>query len=364
MIFCPNYGPIFRVPNGSPTHVRKFVVFLFFSFATIGNALAGEPNSESAPKLTLRPPTTPVIGLKFSPEMPIETRQTGDAVQTFVHLQGEYPIENSSLLAGLSRGKISEDGHFDLPVLVTGATTHFDIRSVDGYGVTQKESYEIDFPNYRTFNAKSEEKRENENGGIPKPLSVALGVTSISYTETEVANYSSTALTLKANYFRPTPFKRWNIGVGGFFTLLPIQESAPASARFLGVNLRLGYSLIANPTVWRIGIYGGFYLTTMYVKNDQFGFNDISGPQIFPVVRRIFSGGRSASAYLKYAALVSNASVVSLKSREIAAGGEYVFDYHGGNSRSVQLDFSSLNVVFPSQAISVKTITISSSYCL
>ncbi len=297
---------------------------------------------DARPTPILRTPNQKNIkDLIVSSEITIENKIDGENVVSYARVKGVYPVSYSSLISSTQRATQTEDGKFELPIQITGASTVFDLTMIDPYGNAQKDRYQIDIPGWAKYTNDLQSQRKNELGGNPNPFSISLGLSNIFYSETSnidstvVGDYTSTVVTAKANYVKPSPFPRWNIGFGTFLTVIPLQESSSASARFWGVNARIGYSLIPNSPVWKAGIYGGVYYTTMFVKNDQFGFSGMTGPQIFPVVKKILGAGRSISVYLKYAALVSNASVISFGSREIATGGEFIFLYNRGHSQGL-----------------------------
>jgi hypothetical protein len=98
-----------------------------------------------------------------------------------------------------------------------------------------------------------------------------------------------------------------------------------------------------------------------------FGFNSLSGPQLYPVVQRSLANGQAVRGYLKIAPLASNVSALTLQSREVAAGAEYVYQFDKGRPRSVQLDISDLKIIIDktvNQAMTVKTLSLSLSYGL
>lgn len=347
-------------------HFLRFCIRLTFASACLALSVTlgyGAEDPTPVPRL-IGPKVPRIRGLKVDSELTIEHRPDGESLRTFVRIRGEYPEILSSLVSGNMRAKIAEDGRFELLIPITGALTQADILSIDAYGVTAKEQYDIEFPAWDAYRARMQAKYDAERNGIPNPLSISLGLSQISYAETQLEDYSATVMTGKVNYVRPFLAPRWNLGVGGFVTILNLKENYPAKVRFLGINARLGYSLIKNPKRWRAGIYFGAYYTTMNVKDNRFGFYDINGPQIFPVVRRVFNQGRSISFYLKFAPLVSNSSLLTFSSREIATGLEYIYNYNGGRSHGVQLDLSSLVLKLPSQTMRLNTVSLSMSYAI
>jgi hypothetical protein len=87
---------------------------------------------------------------------------------------------------------------------------------------------------------------------------------------------------------------------------------------------------------------GGYY-TTMMVSPNTFGFQNLSGPQVFPVLRRSLSGNDSISTYVKYSPVSAGGfSITNLSSREAAFGVTYNKSLKNHHSMPFSIDYSNL----------------------
>jgi hypothetical protein len=192
------------------------------------------------------------------------------------------------------------------------------------------------------------------------------GVSWISYRETSKTDYSEFALTLKASARRQIFNPSWDIASNAFFTAFPLNQNYAASARFLGVNFRLGYTLPLIQAPWKVSLHGGWYYTTMRVAQNQFGFTNMAGPQIFSVIQRTLKSNDIARGYIKISPVSSSAtsSLWSFKNRELALGGAYVHFLPNGHTLLATIDWARFDIVFPRQTIQVNSLTIGAGYGL
>jgi len=95
------------------------------------------------------------------------------------------------------------------------------------------------------------------------------------------------------------------------------------SARFFGINGRIGFKLPISmgDVQWRI--LTGWYLWGMLVPNNEYGIQYLSGPQIFLEMRKAQFARRTYSFYFKYAPISSSLETPNLINRELALGGGY-----------------------------------------
>src|SRR5690606_26185206 len=78
---------------------------------------------------------------------------------------------------------------------------------------------------------------------------------------------------------------RWNAGGNVFLTAFPIVKNQEPTARFYGLNARVGYTVTPEVARWKVMLMGGAYYTTMSVSDDRFGFRNMGGPQLYPSVQ-------------------------------------------------------------------------------
>ena len=109
------------------------------------------------------------------------------------------------------------------------------------------------------------------------------------------------------------------------------------SVRYLGSNIRVGYWFSPN-----FSLHFGYFYTTMLVSvpttSAVFGFNNISGPQLFPV---FFIG--PIYAYGKYSPIADQFKLLAISSnREIAAGLGYVLQKKKSQAWVFAFDYSNM----------------------
>lgn len=195
-------------------------------------------------------------------------------------------------------------------------------------------------------------------------LTGSLGFSKISYTQSRISDYSSWVVTLKGMFQRQLPRPNWDFAVGGYFTLLPLKTNIPGiMAQFLGLNLRIGYSVPGIIEPWKLNLMGGWYYTTMIVTNNYMGFHNLAGPQLFPVLRRSF-GKSSAFGYFKYSPVTNGLSLsfLPISNREIAFGGGWSTSLPNRNSFSLMLDVANLSMTIKSWKITSSSVSLSAGY--
>jgi len=302
-------------------------------------------------------PATPGTGVKLDPNsLKLELGDKREKKYA-ARLRGNFTGQDASLIWTTRFIKPGEDGNFELLVPINGPVTPVSLVSIDAYGSIEKSSYEIRFDDWTKF--KEAMDAEEATAGT---FWMGLGPTFISYQETGIQDYSSIVLTGKAGYSRPVFSPRWSAGFTGFATLLPLTENFSAGARFVGFNIRLGYHFLKIPPPWKLAIHIGSYYTTMYVNNDQFGFENATGPQLYPTVQRLLGNGHLMKGYIKLSPLATNASGFSFGSREIAVGLEYVLTTKSVKPYSVNVDYSNLLIKLFGQNLASQTLSFSVSH--
>ena len=196
---------------------------------------------------------------------------------------------------------------------------------------------------------------------------VSLGFSYITYKQTNIKDFSEMAVTAKASYLRLLPWARWTIGLSSFFTALPITTSIPGiSARFLGINLRVGYQVARIKAPWELAVLTGWYYTSMFVTNDYLGFRNLAGPQLYPVLTRHLTLRDSAFCYAKYSPVTNGLSLsfLSFSDRELAAGGGWIHGLKNGHPLSVTLDVANIGFAYRSSTISSSSVSLGVLYGL
>jgi len=201
--------------------------------------------------------------------------------------------------------------------------------------------------------------RRLASGQLLRPY-IALQFSSVDYTETLFPDVSLKALTGKIS-FRARP-KGWNTDfeLGGFATLLPwgLNDPSLPPLRFLGLNFRVGRTVLKPMGGWSIRLYGGGYYTTTLVNGNLFGFKDVAGPQLYPVFIRAFGGARSVAMYAKYSPILIGIRP-SFSSREFAAGASFSFPVSYARNLILVLDYADLSLNFTAPDAAVRSRSLS-----
>lgn len=284
-----------------------------------------------------------IEGLNWG-KIQLTTDQKENHSLPFVMISGVYDKKECNLLINSQKILIDENKNFQVKIQLSGVETVFYAVSVDMVGKVEKETRVILYPGWMGQNH-GPDTEGSEIKTTPKfPFSLGFGFTNLSYKEDPVANFSEMALTAKGGYsasFNPT----WNYGVSGYFTSLPLSSGSKTPIRFLGVNLRLGYVLTSVQSPWWVALMTGGYYTTTLVSGKQFGFNNLMGPQLFPVFRKTLNDKQSAQFYLKYSPVSAGGLGLSFSNREIATGGAFNFITEKNKLYSITLDLASLSLV-------------------
>ncbi|MEW6056312.1 MAG: hypothetical protein AB1540_06830 [Bdellovibrionota bacterium] len=276
------------------------------------------------------------------------TQLASGATQEFIVLEGTYPKPDWGLIWKSRRVPLESDGHFKLAVPVTDRAVNVELVAVGPRGEVEAEMIRLYVPKKALAKTEGKSQSASDRKKVPRKkitLSPGLGYSIISYRETDKPNYSETALTAKITYSNVLFKPNWTYGISGYFTALPVTVTDNTQARFLGLNLRVGYSLPGIREPWRITLFGGWYYTTMFVSPQDFGFRNMAGPQLYPVFRRSLNNGNSIVAYFKYSPVSDQSSILSFSNHELAGGGAYVIMLNNGHPLSLTLDIAKMHMV-------------------
>jgi hypothetical protein len=131
--------------------------------------------------------------------------------------------------------------------------------------------------------------------------------------------------------------------------------------RFLGLNFKVGYAYPVTKDLM-LGIQTGMYYTTMFVPtvagNEKFGFQNLMGPQLYPVIRYGI-GAHSVSAYMKYSPVGENSNIKSLANRELAGGLGWAMPLGQTRRFSVNLDAADLSLSFEDIVVKSQSLSLS-----
>ena len=238
--------------------------------------------------------------------------------------------------------KIVEDGEFEVDFNFRHDTRTFNVRLVD----PSKKSF---FSQYRI--RPSNEAPTPTEVETPEPEKKSLfrfnagaGMTMLSYRQQRVEPFSQYALTIKGSVNHPIIKDHIEAGFSGFYNAVGFGSTSPQGfkMRYMGLNARVGYSVIKAPSPYRLNLNVGFYWNTSF---SDIGFGNMMGPQLYPEFSYILNNGHSIHAYGKLSPAFSNDYSISFNdNREIAAGVHYSFPITESNRLSVGLDLSQLKL--------------------
>ena len=233
-------------------------------------------------------------------------------------LTGSYYREGWQLMRNQKPIKTNVLGGFVYEAIVTKEARAFEFEAIGPKGEIEKEKIVVRVPSW--------EPQKEVVSWEPKRLFIVpgLGLSSISTKETAISNYSTIALTAKASLNYLLIPKKMDLGLSVFFTAFQLTKNEPITARYLGFNTRVGYILPFIESPWVVSIYGGWYYTTTFVQGNSFGYRNMSGPQIYPSVRRTLPSGDVLAAYFKFSPVASSLKLLTISDREIAGGVAYI----------------------------------------
>lgn len=179
-------------------------------------------------------------------------------------------------------------------------------------------------------------------------ITPSLGFSFISYSQAPALPFQFDALTFKLSYLHRFELSRWDLAANGFITALPLgQDPNGNTLRFLGLNLRAGYHLLANSkSSWDLALLGGIYYTTMFVSPGSYGFQNATGPQLYPALSYSFGPRLTLGIYGKYSPVTNGLSFLALSNRELAEGVWMAWTLRSGHPISLTLDHSDFYLDF------------------
>jgi hypothetical protein len=152
-------------------------------------------------------------------------------------------------------------------------------------------------------------------------------------------------------------WRRWSLGVSGFATLLPLNQTRyttvtgirdQVTIRYLGLNLRAHFATDWLPQPWLLSIAGGWYTNTTFVTNNRFGYEWVNGPQLYPQLIYQVDEQRQWGGYLKFSPVFSGPTSMLSWSRnfEAALGIFHSAPWPWWNNRIglIQLDVAHLQI--------------------
>lgn len=176
-------------------------------------------------------------------------------------------------------------------------------------------------------------------------LSFDAGYNSLVYTESfpfqptrGVSNFQQHSLSVGAEllYYLVTSLNKDTAryeGVIAFLgdvslTALPLQSNLTGiSATVLRINGRLGWAVPLPRNPFSLNLMAGVYSTNMFVTQNRFGFTNLIGPQIYPVLHWASYSENFVplivSLFFKFSPITDGRSPLSVSNREVSAGATF-----------------------------------------
>jgi hypothetical protein len=291
------------------------------------------------------PKSVAIPGLKLnSNDMPVRFERIGSSIRVWVQIRGEFQLPQWSLIYEkdtlVQIGQTSDAAPFEISVPLRGKKTLLKLTAIGPRGELKTQQWWVIFEDYDVYlaNAKSGKSLSQGIGLTP-----ALGYTFVRVQQSRIADFTEMALTLKLSFQRPFFFPNWDIALNAFGTAYTFQPSkADTQARFIGANFRVGYKLPFIKDPWGLSIAAGAYYNTMIVTRDAFGYRNITGPQLFPLLKRTLGPRNTLYGYFKYSPVGNRFALTSFDNREIAAGAGWVRSLKNGHPLTLSLDFANL----------------------
>ncbi|HAR42908.1 MAG TPA: hypothetical protein DCS07_09815 [Bdellovibrionales bacterium] len=299
-------------------------------------------------------------------KIPVLKQESGGNTHLYVKLQVELKEEDWTLSSvDPKQIKVTMPSKASDPIIIVaalkGAVTPLEILAIGPFGEAETKIVQISFSSYSKY-MKAARPPTSHRPAKRYVLAPSIGLSFIQYSETHQLPFSETALTAKIGYaYQLSPL--WDMGLNTYFTALPLSSSTSGvTARYIGINGKVGYQ-VTTPDPWKLSLQFGGYFTTMLVTQNRFGFANLMGPQIFPVLRRTL-GADSVSGYFKFSPIGSGFSFMELSNREIAVGLGWTHRLAGGNVISFNADYATLDLLIENTAINSSSFSLSVGYAL
>ena len=338
--------------------MRLLCVFVVFNIFT-------SETSFSAPKFIPAQieivPGVKINDLKWKNEfIRVRDESSKQNQRYIIILAGSFKREGWQLTLNQKPIKRNEVGGFVDEEIITKEKRTFEFVATGPEGKTEKEKIVVQGPMW------DPPKKKTEVLQAPKRLFIVpgLGVSSITAKETAIPNYSTIALTAKMSINYLLIPRKVDLRVSFFLTALQLTKNEEITARYLGVNARVGYILPFVELPWAVSLYGGWYYTTTFVQANAFGYKNLSGPQIYPSVVRAFPNGDALAWYFKFSPVAGSLKLLSMSDREIASGLAYIHPLKNGHVLSGSFDYSDIQLIFNGINSQTDSLTLGASYGL
>jgi hypothetical protein len=346
--------------------MRKLVFLTILALFSSGVAIA----SDRTATLSFAESSPSISNLRFESQgIELKTRTLRDGrSRTVAQIQGSFDEDESHVVVNDRVVAIRGDGKFSVDIPIENSQEAVVIRVVDFAGNIQTEQgwitsappklanefIEPNEPRKISAVASATQEKPVENPPVvPKELpesertpaaienvsvteapinrpglfTPSLGWTSLSYSEVGGIDFSESAVHFGIDYEHPIFSEvttRWSLGVSADAALLPLNETGSSlGMKMFDVETFAAYSFTDTHSAWDFSVRGGAYYTTTSVSGNAFGFTNMFGPEIYPVLSRSFTKGGVASLHFKYAPVIDSSSGFTFTSHALDAGLSY-----------------------------------------
>ncbi len=294
-----------------------------------------------------------IANLSF-PAEPVPVNPEG-----FVVIRGRYNQADWNILFSQKRVARNKAGDFLLKIPINQPTTEVELLEVGPLGQVNREKMNFVFVgDFKAYSARNQDTQKALG------LSIGVGPSYISYTESGLPDRTQIAITAKAAFTRMLFPPHWDFGLSGYYTVMPVSVSPEPGIRFLGLNARVGYIVPGIKAPWRFAVMGGYYFTTSMVEGDAYGFKNMAGPQLFPVLSKRINPNTALGGYFKLSPVTSGAEPLAFRNRELAFGMSFTRFLKNAKSWNISLDIASFKLNISNIAISSTSYSLGFGYGL
>ncbi len=332
-----------------------------------------------------------VPGLELTDDVaPIRVDRKGGETYLFGTLSGRFEREGWNLLYEKNWVlKEGEGGRFEIEFPVEDQNSSLLLKAFDSNGNYLEQKVEVEFDGWQSFQhqieerkKREEEKRQQEeeerlkaelekktaakraeieaerSAARAKQLdemkrfyfTPALGSSYISYTESYENPLSAIFVTpqLAMQYVVLPPWL--TLQVSGFVTAVSFGSTrSDVSARFLGFDGNVGFSVPLGRSGMRLHTLAGWYYKTMIVSPATLGFQNLMGPTVYAMVDYRFRSGHSLGIFGKLSPAMSDTGFNPLNNREIVAGVMWSHQLTPRLTLPIQFEYSMIDLYLSSK---------------
>jgi hypothetical protein len=278
--------------------------------------------------------------------------KTGSAAKA--QIQGSLPDSDWSVLHG-TRPIVVGKKDFTFPLTLISPVSTIEVVLIDPLGNAYPQRVKFTAPDWNhSVEALQVFQLQRST------LGVALGPASINFQQTDVPTYTQTAISVTAFYTRPLSI-RMDGNLTVFGTALPLSSSRnDVKVRIFGLNARLGYNPLRLKHPWYLSLMGGVYYNTMMTTPSVFGYRNVAGPQLYPLIRYRMNNRSSISTFLKFSPVSRKGfDFLGLSSYEASTGVTYGTPLGGTTGMVIAANYSHLKLALPELGASLTLKTIS-----